>query len=133
MIESKLIAVDFDGTIVEDQYPEIGKPMIFAFDTLQRLIKDGHRLILWTFRSGRELEEAVEFCRQHGVTFYAINNSHPEEEYHPDIPRKILADIFIDDRIIGGFPGWGKIYQMLNNGETPPPEKRNKLLDLFRK
>lgn len=133
MTESKIIAVDFDGTIVEDQYPDIGKPMIFAFDTLLRLMKDGHRLILWTFRSGKELDDAIEFCENNGIRFYAVNKNFPDEEYPGESPRKILADIFIDDRIIGGFPGWGKIYQMLNNGETPPPEKRRGLLGLFRK
>ena len=47
-----IIAIDFDGTIVEDAYPKIGKPRIFAFETLKRLQEDGHRLILWTYRSG---------------------------------------------------------------------------------
>ena len=47
-----IIAVDFDGTIVEDAYPKIGKTRIFAFETLKRLQQDGHRLILWTYRSG---------------------------------------------------------------------------------
>lgn len=61
---SLLIAVDFDGTIVEDAYPDIGKPKIFAFETLKHLQKDGHRLILWTYRRGRTLKEAVEFCRK---------------------------------------------------------------------
>ena len=73
------IAVDFDGTIVEHEYPEIGKEMLFAFLTLKELNKKGARLILWTFRSGKELEEAVEFCRKNGVEFYAVNKNYPEE------------------------------------------------------
>lgn len=108
------IAVDFDGTIVEHAYPDIGKEMLFAFETLRELQKQKHQLILWTFRSGKELEEAVEFCRKNGVEFYAVNKSYPEEEYDPSVSRKISADIFIDDRNIGGFPGWGEIWQMLN-------------------
>jgi hydroxymethylpyrimidine pyrophosphatase-like HAD family hydrolase len=60
--EKLLIAVDFDGTIVEDAYPNIGKPQLFAFDTMKRLQNDGHRLILWTYRSGNKLNEAVAFC-----------------------------------------------------------------------
>ena len=59
-----IIAIDFDGTIVEDGYPKIGKPRIFAFETLQKLQEDGHRLILWTYRSSVRLEEAVEFCKK---------------------------------------------------------------------
>ena len=57
--ESKIIAVDFDGTIAEDRYPGIGKPMPFAFETLKMLQSDGHRLILWTYRTGKKLNEAV--------------------------------------------------------------------------
>jgi hydroxymethylpyrimidine pyrophosphatase-like HAD family hydrolase len=67
------IAVDFDGTIVEDEYPKIGKPIIFAFDTLKKLQEKGHRLILWTYRKGKALDEAVEFCKQNGIIFYAVN------------------------------------------------------------
>ena len=58
--EHLIIAVDFDGTIVEDAYPQIGKPIIFAFETLKKLQEKGHRLILWTYRSGSKLDEAVQ-------------------------------------------------------------------------
>lgn len=110
----KTIAVDFDGTIVEHAYPGIGKEMIFAIDTLKALQQKGHKLILWSFRTGKELEEAVEYCRNRGVEFYAINRNYPEEEITPDIPRKIQADIYIDDRNLGGFPGWSKVWQTLH-------------------
>ncbi|MEN8250321.1 MAG: hydrolase [Bacteroidota bacterium] len=114
------IAVDFDGTIVEHRYPDIGKEILFAFDTLKALQKQKHQLILWTYRSGKELDEAVEYCRQNGIEFYAINNSYPEEEFDEDYSsRKIEADIFIDDRNIGGLPTWGEIYQMINPHENP--------------
>jgi hydroxymethylpyrimidine pyrophosphatase-like HAD family hydrolase len=116
--ESLLIAVDFDGTIVEDAYPKIGSPKIFAFETLKRLEQDGHRLILWTYRSGKKLEEAVAFCKENGIDFYAVNNSYPEEVFDGSVSRKINADYFIDDRNIGGFLGWGEIYQLLTN-QTP--------------
>ena len=108
------IAVDFDGTIVEHEYPAIGKEKLFAFQTLRELNKMGVRLILWTFRTGKELEEAVEFCRENGVEFYAVNKSYPEEVYDESISRKIDADIFIDDKNVGGFPGWSAIWQILN-------------------
>lgn len=109
------IAVDFDGTIVEEAYPKIGKPKLFAFETLKRLQKDGHRIILWTYRSEIRLEEAIEFCKENGLEFYAINKSFPEEKFHNNKSRKIYADLYIDDRNIGGFVGWGEIYQMLSN------------------
>ncbi len=112
---AKVIAVDFDGTIVEHLYPSIGDEMLFAFDTLKALQRQGHKLILWTFRTGRYLDEAVDYCRKNGIEFYAINKNYPEENTSdPKIARKLNADIFIDDRNVGGFLGWGTIYQMLH-------------------
>lgn len=123
------IAVDFDGTIVEHKYPEIGKEILFAFDTLRALQKQKHQLILWTYRAGKELYEAVEFCRENGIEFYAVNKSYPEEEFDEEYSsRKIEADIFIDDRNIGGLPGWGEIYQMINPHERPDLEDELKNL-----
>ena len=133
MQRSLLIAIDFDGTIVEDRYPDIGKPMMFAFETIQRLQSDGHRLILWTYRTGKPLQEAIDFCKKHGVEFYAINKNYPEEEFDPNTPRKLKADIFIDDRNIGGFPGWGQIYQSLTGEAAKPQPKSSLLSKLFRK
>ena len=111
--ETITIAVDFDGTIVEDEYPGIGKPIIFAFDTLKKLQNKGHRLILWTYRKGDALDEAVKFCERNGITFYAVNSSFPEEEFDISHSRKINADIFIDDRNIGGLKSWGEIHNEL--------------------
>ena len=108
------VAVDFDGTIVENEYPDIGKPKLFAFETLRELQKRKFRLILWTFRSGKPLEEAVEFCKKHGIEFYAVNKNYPEEVFDDSISRKIDADIYIDDKNMGGFPGWSKAWQILN-------------------
>jgi hydroxymethylpyrimidine pyrophosphatase-like HAD family hydrolase len=123
-----IIAVDFDGTIVDDRYPGIGKEKRFAFRTLKTLQKEGHLLILWTYRSGKELDEAVAFCRKNGVEFYAVNRSYPEEEWDETrMSRKVHADIFIDDRNLGGFVEWGKVWQMMNHEplqEETPPKKR---------
>jgi hypothetical protein len=120
------IAVDFDGTIVEHKYPEIGKEKLFAFLTLKELNKKGARLILWTFRTGKELEDAVEYCRKNGVEFYAVNKNYPEEVMNETISRKINADIFIDDKNIGGFPGWSMVWQMLNPFELEQKEAERK-------
>lgn len=111
---SKTIAVDFDGTIVEHAYPEIGKEMLFAFETLKALQAKGHKLILWTFRDGRYLDEAVDFCKERGIEFYAVNRSYPEEDFDLSISRKINCDFFIDDRNLGGFPGWSDVWQSLH-------------------
>jgi len=117
-----LIAVDFDGTIVEHRYPAIGREKIFAFETLKDIQSKGHLLILWTIRTGKQLDDAVEYCRKNGVEFYAINRTHPEEDVLDDISRKVNADIFIDDRNVGGFMGWGEIWQWLNS-DAPEAEK----------
>lgn len=126
-----IIAVDFDGTIVEHRYPEIGKEKLFAFESLKALQKQGHLLILWTFRSGKELDEAVEFCKKNGVEFYAVNKSYPEEKLDDTVSRKINADLFIDDRNIGGFPGWGEIYQMLSQDVSK--EERDLFISQYQK
>ena len=81
-----IIAVDFDGTIVEHRYPEIGREIPFAVETLKKLIEDRHQLILWSVREGRLLDEAVEWCRQRGVEFYAVNKDLLQEEWEEDQP-----------------------------------------------
>ena len=137
-----VIAVDFDGTIVEHRYPNIGEEKPFAIETLKMLIRDHHQLILWSVREGKLLEEAVQWCRERGVEFYAVNRDYPEEDprYNQHFSRKLKADIFIDDRNLGGLPDWGTIYQMITHHQSwqekihdlaqseksslPPPPKR---------
>jgi len=129
-----IIAIDFDGTIVEDGYPRIGKPRLFAFETLHKLQENGHRLILWTYRSGKSLKEAVAFCKENGIEFYAVNKSYAEEVLDDTKSRKIYADLFIDDRNIGGVLGWGEVYQMITN-ENPNikiPKKKKGFFGLFK-
>jgi hypothetical protein len=121
------IAVDFDGTIVDHEYPEIGKEKLFAFLTLRELNKKGARLILWTFRAGKELDEAVEFCRKNGIEFYAVNKNYPEEIMNETVSRKIDADIFIDDKNLGGFPGWSEVWQMLNPFDLEQKEAERRM------
>ena len=131
-----LIAVDFDGTIVEHKYPKIGKERPFATATLKKLIEDGHRLILWTVREGRLLDEAVEWCENKGVVFYSVNRDYPEEtiENNRHFSRKVKADVFIDDCNVGGIPDWGGIYEMITKrmsaeqfySDNPQPIRREK-------
>ena len=110
------IAVDFDGTIVTHEYPAIGVERPFAIDTLKMLIRDQHKLILWSVREGKLLDEAVEWCRERGVEFYAVNRDYPEETItnNPHFSRKLKVDLFIDDRNVGGLPDWGTIYRMVS-------------------
>lgn len=113
-----IIAVDFDGTIVTHEYPRIGRDIPFAIETLKKLQNDFHlRLILWTVREGKELDEAVEYCRNRGLEFYAVNSNYPEEKAGSGEPRKLKADLFIDDRNLGGLPDWGVIYHLIAQGQ----------------
>lgn len=138
------IAIDFDGTIVEHKYPKIGNEIPFALETLKMLQKDKHRLILWTVREGNLLTEAVDWCRERGIEFYAVNRDYPEEDTrHQGFSRKIKADIFIDDRNLGGLPDWGNIYHMIREKLTyeelyqnileQSPRKKNGLWEQLKK
>lgn len=110
-----IIAVDFDGTIVEHKYPAIGREIPFAIETLKKLRDDRHKLILWSVREGKLLQEAVDFCKERGLEFYAVNKDYPKEEQeHKHYSRKLKADLFIDDRNLGGLPDWGTIYEMVS-------------------
>ena len=111
------IGVDFDGTIVEHEFPKIGRLIPFAIETLLQLQKDGHTLIMWTVRDGKLLQEAVDFCEKKGLKFYAANKNHPEEDVST-APRKLAVDLFIDDRNLGGIPDWGVIYNVIKAMES---------------
>ena len=141
-----LIAVDFDGTIVEHRYPRIGKEIPFATATLRKLQEDGHRLILWTAREGSLLQEAIDFCGERGVEFFAVNSNYPGEEVDAAgiRARKLHADLFIDDRSVGGLPDWGAICEVVRHrwtwrqyyeyiGTLPKPEKKGFFARLFGK
>lgn len=117
-----IIAVDFDGTIVEHRYPEIGKEIPFATETLKLLIAEKHKLILWTVREGELLDNALDWCYEHGIEFYAVNQDYPEErKVDKGFSRKLKADLFIDDRNLGGLPHWGVIYRMIHENKAHEP------------
>lgn len=137
------IAVDFDGTIVEHEYPKIGKPVPFALDVLKKLQQEEHHtLILWTVREGNLLQEAIDYCESNGLKFYAHNKNFPGEEYKEGDPRKLSVDLFIDDRNLGGLPDWGIIYKVIKSGKnsfygledlmenSKPKEKKNWMIRL---
>jgi hypothetical protein len=117
-----IIAVDFDGTIVTHEYPKIGKEIPFAIDTLKRLQQNPeYQLIMWSVRKGKELDEAVEYCRKRGLEFYAVNKNYPEESDDEPESRKLKVDLFLDDRNLGGLPDWGVIYRMITTGKYLQP------------
>lgn len=129
------IAVDFDGTIVEHKYPAIGKERPFAIETLKAFSDAGIKLILWTAREGELLEQAVAFCKERGLEFYAVNSSKPGNDLFAgrDGTSKVLADIYIDDRNLGGIPDWGTIYEMVLDLRRPIRKKRSWWKRLWRR
>ena len=97
--KNKTIAVDFDGTLCTNKYPEIGLPNVNLIERLIKL-KDNNTIILWTCRTGEQLSSAVEWCKKHGLEFDYVNENSELTlaKYNYEDSRKITADIYIDDR-----------------------------------
>ena len=126
------IAVDFDGTIVEHRYPEIGKEKPFAIQCLKQLQQEGSRLILWTSREGKLLEDAVAFCHERGLDFYAVNSNQPDDALFKYPSAKVIADVYIDDRNLGGIPDdWGAIYEMITKKRAELRSARHAKKSIF--
>lgn len=99
MIYPMIIAVDFDGTLCDECWPEIGKPNLRLIGELIYRKSLGDKVILWTCRAGLQLEQAVRWCESYGLTFDAVNDNLPEIiERYGNNSRKITADIYIDDK-----------------------------------
>lgn len=91
-----IVAVDFDGTLsLDSQYPNIGRFNTHLYEALMKLKGIGWSIVLWTCREGKELKEAVEWCKMNGLEFDAINENPPEVSFKS---RKVVADMYIDDR-----------------------------------
>lgn len=123
MSEKPIVCVDFDGTIVKHSFPKIGEPLPLAFEVLKELKAAGFRLILWTCRENdgflidrQFLTEAIEFCKENGVEFEGHNETPENCEFRPNGGRKAYAHYYIDDRNLGGFPGWETVRAMLIEG-----------------
>ena len=94
-----IIAVDFDGTIVEDRFPEIGNEIPYVVDLLLKIQQKGHYIILWTCRVNDRLQEAVNWCKERGLIFDAVNDGiHENIQEYGTNPRKVYADLYIDDK-----------------------------------
>ena len=115
-MDKLILCVDFDGTIVQDAFPNIGEPRQGRFhrtflEDLIYLQKKGHKIILWTCREGEHLEQAVAFCKERGLEFDAVNDDLEEvkQKYADKLEiwrasgraRKVFANYYIDDRAVG--------------------------------
>lgn len=94
-----IFAIDFDGTLCENKYPEIGEPKQEVINKCIELEKEGHRFILNTCRTDKELDAAIEWCKEKGIKFEAINHNLPDRmKLYENDCRKIGADYYIDDK-----------------------------------
>lgn len=111
-----IISVDFDGTLHFGSYPEIGLVDANAVACLKQLAADGHYIIINTCRMGEPLLEAVNWLLEQGIPFNRVNDNHPANtaKYNSNA-RKIYADIYIDDRQVGGLPSWSTIYNYIQS------------------
>ena len=94
-----IIGVDFDGTVVKFDYPRIGAPVPYALNTLRQLVAEGHRIVLWTVRSGKELAEAVDYMKINGIALYGVNEN-PDQKNWSESP-KAFCHMYIDDSAVG--------------------------------
>lgn len=92
------IAIDFDGTIVTHEYPNVGRPVPNALRVMKRLQEAGHKLILWTMRDGEELKAAQTYCEENGISFFGVNQN-PDQDWSKS--PKAYANIYIDDAALG--------------------------------
>ena len=111
-----IIAIDFDGVLCQSEFPQIGPPNYEVVSLVRQLIDAGHEVVLWTSRNGKELEDAVEWCKDRGLVFCAVNEPAPSnhayyKDKYPTPSRKIYADIYIDDHNLE------YIYNSRNNTE----------------
>jgi hydroxymethylpyrimidine pyrophosphatase-like HAD family hydrolase len=115
------ICVDFDGTIVEHDYPRIGKPVPYAVETIKKLQSMGANIVLFTMRSDGPLDEAVQYCKENGIVLYGINRN-PSQTWTNS--PKAYGNYYIDDAAIGcpliyikgqrPYVDWLKVYQIIN-------------------
>ena len=101
---SVIYAVDFDGTLCEENWPDIGAPNLTLIEFLKKTRKEGGEVILYTMREGAKLDEAVKWCKNHGLYFDAINDNLPRiKALFGNNPRKVFANFYIDDHNVFDF------------------------------
>ncbi len=113
-----IIAIDFDGTIVDHIFPDIGDIKPNAKEVINRLFDEDHYIIIWTCRyEPNDVRAMMEYLAVQGIKYHALNQNCPNLDFSPR--PKIYADVYIDDRNLGGIPeNWEVIYQIINKTKT---------------
>lgn len=113
-----IIAIDFDGTIVEDHFPEIGKMIDGAREVINKLYDEGYTIIIWTCRTRINKARAIEFLALNGIKYHRFNESSLANlrQYNNIDTRKVYADLYIDDKgLMKPLPPWSEIYEMVHD------------------
>ena len=111
-----IIAIDFDETLHTGTWPQIGQPKAFAPDTLRRLNEAGPYLIIWTCREGKEQTDAANSLLMQNIPLNRMNDNQPENtRKYGTNTRKVNADLYLDDRQLGGLPDWSIILDMVRD------------------
>lgn len=109
-----IIAIDFDGTICRSDFPIIKGSVPYAKDCINKLHDDGHYIIIWTCRTGQDLLDAINWMLAQGIKFDAVNEQNPDNvAQYGSNSRKIYAHCYVDDKNVGGFPGWLEVYRLI--------------------
>jgi len=116
MNRNPIIAIDFDGVVCVHRFPRIGALLPGAKETITKLWDEGYYIIIWTCRGGVNLVDAIEFLKEWDIPYHKINENAPFEMIGFKPFPKIYADIYIDDRNLGSFPGWEAAYKIITDG-----------------
>ena len=118
-----IVAVDFDGILCRDEFPEIGAPNYDMISLVREIIDAGHEVVLWTSRADDRLVEAVRWCEDRGLHFCAVNDNAPSNRaqcghLYPNCTRKVYVDVYMDDkdarfRLTVAEDGYGKALDYL--------------------
>jgi hypothetical protein len=116
-----IIAIDFDGTLHDGQWPAIGEPLPDAVEMMRRLYADTHEIVIWSCREDKEQADMVNWLRTQGIPFDRVNDNSIEQVvvYEKTNSRKVFADVYIDDRNLGGLPTWREIYDIISGKVKP--------------
>lgn len=111
-----ILAIDFDHTICMSEYPELGSERENAGIIMRKLIAEGYGIVINTCREGVALANAILWMHKNNIPYHFVNCNFPHliTMFGADC-RKISADIYIDDKMLGGLPGWNIIYELITN------------------
>lgn len=114
-----VVAVDFDGTLHDGKWPSIGEPLEGTITTMKEMQELGVYIVIWTCRSGDNQTRMVNWLLEHRIPFDRVNDNRPEQvAYFGNNSRKVNADLYIDDKQIGGLPSWSDIYDYVKKAKA---------------